>query len=298
MTERNIDIELILAIAEGSLRAHEAAAAEVSLDDAASAELAHQRQALEALSEMSSVALSETERNDLHRELREKLHLHDEVSEPSVAAGRAHQPWYARALPALGAIAALVLVVGIGLNSIGGRNADMAAVSPDEEPESAPDSVSQLSSASDDGSELVRSTEAVTMSTEAAAEETLALLSPTDSESDSGLVGLMMFPDDLGEISLNDPDQLAALVEEGATRVREFAPVAYSDLPEAATQPGLVCWQALLGQETPASEIDYLGTASVDGESGEVYRSVGGDGTVTISVFTGESCTAAATLLP
>ena len=298
MTERNIDIELIMVIAEGSLRAHEAAAAEASLDDGARAELAHQRQALEALSEMSSVALSETERNDLHRELREKLHLHDEVSEPSVAAGRAHHPWYAWVLLALGAIAALVLVVGIGLNSIGGRNADMGGFRLDEESVGAPGNESQLSSASDDGSELFRSTAAMTTSTDAAAAESLALLSPTDSESDSGLVGLMMFPDDLGEISLDDPDQLAALVEEGAARVREFAPVAYSDLPEAATQPGMVCWQALLDQETPASEIDYLGTASVDGESGEVYRSVGGDGTVTIYVFTGESCTAAAILLP
>ena len=300
MTERNIDIELIMALAEGSLPAEEAAAAEASLSDAARAELASQRTALTALSQMSSTTQSDAERARLRTAVRDEVSL--SATPVTALPLRQHQPWYFRALPALGAAAALVVVVGIGVDSIGiGQNDEGVAQ---------PTSVNDLST---EAAELTAATEAASrlqgesteegqmnapLATTGATSAATTMTADAVAEEDGGFDRLMMFPDDLGEISLSDLDQLVELVEQGVTRVVGFAPYAFTALPEAAAQPGLVCWQHVLDQEAFDSEIDYLGIATVDGEQGEVYRTVAVDASTTIYVFVGEECAAAAIVRP
>ena len=300
MTERNIDIELIMALAEGSLPAEEAAAAEASLSDAARAELASQRTALTALSQMSSTTLSDAERAHLRTTVRDETSL--SVAPVTALPLRQHQPWYFRALPALGAAAALVVVVGIGVNSIGIGGSDesetQANLVHDVATEAADLTADTEAAARLQGESTEEGQMVAPLATTGATSATTSMAADTAAEEDGGFRALMMLPDDLGEVSLSDLDQLVALVEQGVIRIVEFAPYALTALPEAAAQPGLICWQHLLDQEAFDSVIDYLGIASVNGEQGEVYRTVAVDASTTIYVFVGEECAAAAIVRP
>ena len=106
MSDRNIDLELIMALAEDSLPPDEAAAAEAALGDASRAELAAQRQALAALSTIEPVSLRPGERARVRAAIRDELNLVPATE--VLRLEKAKTPWYVKALPALGAAAAVV----------------------------------------------------------------------------------------------------------------------------------------------------------------------------------------------
>ncbi len=122
MADHELDHELILALAEGTLPAEEAATAEAALDDEAREELAIQRMAIESLQSIPEPQLSAGERSLLRASVRDAIYL----TAPAQPQPRpASAPWYTRLFPVLAGAAALVLVVGIGLN-IGGGGDDGA----------------------------------------------------------------------------------------------------------------------------------------------------------------------------
>ena len=262
MTDRNIDFELIMALAEKSLPPAEAAAAEAALDEASRTELAAQRQALAALAGLAPAAMTVSERTNLREVVRSELHVSRAVELP-VDTTRAKTPWYVKALPALGAAAALVLVVGIGLSSIGG-----------------------LGGGSDDS--------AIQATT--AAEATAA--AETEATADDGRFARMTLPDDLGAVSLSDLDEIDALTEEAAEALITNFPFAAFYLPDAAGEPGLTCWASVLDSIGLEGEILYMGTATIDGVAGEIYRTVSTDNELTIHVFTGPACDPVALIFP
>ena len=254
MTDRHIDIELIMALAEGSLPANEAALIEASLDDDARVELAEQRLALALLSDISAESLTASERSSLRSAVMAEINL-EPVSPPIAAKA----PWYEnarflKALPALGAAAAVVFVVGIGLNSGGGSSesdeatAEVAQAEQTVATEAVAAAPMADSAVSGDRVADTEATAATTAMTEAPAETTAAA---EESESDEaaaqdGAFRVPMFPDDLGELDLSNLDALASLVEEGANRLRDYTPYSAFMLADAATPQGLVCWTGLV----------------------------------------------------
>lgn len=305
MTDRNIDIDLIMALAEGSLPADEARALEESLSDDARVELAEQRLALALLSDSTHEGLSAMERSTLRAAVKSELNLEEEVAPAPTPATR----WYWRALPALGAAAAIVFVVGIGIASLPSGNdsetADATAEADSAEevdPNVPPESAMLQGARVDDEvarTEAPAATEA-TAETEAMAEAstTAATEAAAEAPASERDFGVPMVPDNLGDISLNDLGLLAAAVEEGAFRLLGFTPYEPFRLGDAATPQGLICWANVLEQEAFDSEIDYLGIAAIDGEPGEVYRVIQFDGTPVIYVFVGDDCATAAIVQP
>ncbi len=286
MTDR--DLDLIMALAEGSLPPDEAAAAEAALDDASRAELAAQRQALMALSELSPAALTAAERSTLRAAIREELHVAPAPAARPLPAARP-VPWYVRLLPALGATAAIVFVIGIGLNSLGGGDdadtgADDAGVAAEatEATSATTAAASELSGVEESAPALAESIEP-TAATEASAQSDFAR---------------MMVPDNLGEVSLSDGDDIAAKVQRASEDLVEFFPYTVSELPAAASEPGLVCWGPLIEELRPGTLVDYMGEAIVDDQEAEVYRTVDDTGLVRIRIFDAVTCEPIADIIP
>jgi hypothetical protein len=298
MTDQHNDIELIMELAEGSLPANEAALIEASLDDDAREELAEQRLALVLLSDISAESLTASERSSLRSAVMAEINL--EPISPPVAA---KAPWYEnsrylKALPALGAAAAIVFVVGIGLNSVGGSSDEAAPTAEMAEAEQtvATEAVAAAemadSAVSGDRVSDTEATAATTAMTEAPAETTAA----AEEASTDGAVdfAVPMVSDTLGELDLSDLTALALLVEDGAKRLKEYTPYAAFRLPDAATPQGLVCWTDLLELINHDDEIAYLGRAAIGGEDAEVYRIIDPQGTATIYVYLAAECSIAA----
>ena len=305
MTDRNIDFELIMALAEESLPPAEAAAAEAALDEASRTELAAQRQALAALAGLAPAAMTVSERTNLREVVRSELHVSRAVELP-VDTTRAKTPWYVKALPALGAAAALVLVVGIGLSSIGGlgggsddsaiqattaTEATAATTAATEAATAARSLLGDAESAPQSALDMADTTEATSVATAAAAAE-------TEATADDGGFARMTLPDDLGAVSLSDLDEIDALTEEAAEALITNFPFTAFYLPDAAGEPGLTCWASVLDSIGLEGEILYMGTATIDGVAGEIYRTVSTDNELTIHVFTGPACDPVALIFP
>ena len=299
MTDRNIDLELIIAIAEESLPPEEAAAAEAALDDASRAELVAQRQALSALAQIRPATMSAGESSSLRSALRTELNL--DAATTAAALSPSTTRWYVRMLPALGAAAALVFVVGIGLSSLGGvsdesataekaTSFDVAEAQADTEATEAASALLLDGSASADedaGPEArdpnLSTTRASTAADSPAATEEMA-------EGAALVFRLVIPPDDLGEVSVFDEEALAAVVNEAAGRIADFTPYPADSLDFTASEPGLVCWTFIESNVGPETQIDYLGTATVDGEPGEVYRTLEKNGEGVIYVILVNDC--------
>jgi hypothetical protein len=117
------DLDLIAALAAGTLGPAEAAAleAQIAADPGAATELAAQRRALQAIAGAGTPSLSPTERADLHASVAAALHL-ERWPQPAPIAAKHRIPWRALALAAgLAAIVAAVPI--IGLLSVGGGEA-------------------------------------------------------------------------------------------------------------------------------------------------------------------------------
>ena len=124
MSERGFDFDLIMALAAGDVPPEEAAALEAGLDSAARRELASQRAALQALGRLEQPALSGWERRRLRAGVRAELGAAGERG--AAPRYRRRKIRWARALPALAAAAALVVVVGVARN--GGRQSQATMV--------------------------------------------------------------------------------------------------------------------------------------------------------------------------
>lgn len=280
------DLDLIMALAEGSLPPDEAAAAEAALDDASRAELAAHRQALAALSDLQPVALSSAERSALRAGVRAELRV---GSAPVTTPPPRPTPWYVRLLPALGAAAAVVFVIGIGLTSLnGGDDAGTAEMSADADA-----GATEATTAGTTASQLAGVEEAAPTFSEAGT--TTAAAEAPAAESD---FARMMLPDDLGEVSLTDQEGLADKVQRAADDLVEFFPYTVSELPAAASEPGLLCWGPLIEDLRPGTLVDYMGQAVVDGQESEVYRTVDPDDVVHIRIFDAVTCDPIAEIIP
>ncbi len=239
--------------------------------------------------------MSTDERHDLRARLRTDLGLTTPAS-PATPARPAHTPWYVRALPALGAAAALVFVVGIGLSTLGdGDDADTAAetIAAEEVDTETVDRTSGLTGADSDALELAppATTFATTQSAESAA-------APADDAGVDGAVPRMMTPDNLGALTLSDLQQLESRVDRAADDLFSFFPLDRDELPLAASEPGLLCWDHLLDEFEGALVVDYMGVASVDSVESEVYRLMDSTGTTFIVILDEAGCSITQVLEP
>ena len=124
------DPDRIAAFAAGSLDPAEAAAfeAEIAADPRATAELAAQRLALDAIRRAPAPVLSADERTELRRAVAAALHLEDSPEPATVVAARRRLPWRPLAVAAA-ALAALVAAVPLfGLLSTGDGDAAMTTI--------------------------------------------------------------------------------------------------------------------------------------------------------------------------
>jgi len=116
MTEHAFDLELIMAIAEGTIPPDEAAAAERALDEEGRTELASQRKAIAALSQASAPSLTDAERMAMRSAVRTAVNLNPEMKVTRAPAQAS--PWYFRFLPMAAGLGVVLVVVGIGLTTI------------------------------------------------------------------------------------------------------------------------------------------------------------------------------------
>ncbi len=311
MTNSHTDIELIMALAEETLPAAQAAAAEAALDDASRAELAVQRQALAALADLTAAEMTDAERTRVGDMIRSELNLGLTVdASPDARPEKGQLPWYLRALPVLGAAAALVLIVGIGLNSIsfppiGGSDSASEAAS-DVTVAAATTGATAVGKVAEEGAVFDRavaedfddaaalaaeSPMAAPATTTAAATEEAA--AATVSPASDGTLGSLMVPHDLGEVSLSDLDDIAARVEKAGDEL--FQDLSYS--AARFIEAGLVCWELIL-DEGEGAQMTYVGTATIDGTNTEVYRTEEPSGLITIHLFAGPTCDPVALIIP
>lgn len=302
MTNSHTDIELIMALAEETLPAAQAAAAEAALDDASRAELAVQRQALAALADLTAAEMTDAERTRIGDMIRSELHLGLTVdASPDARPEKGQQPWYLRALPVLGAAAALVLIVGIGLNSIsfppiGGSDSASQAAS-DVTVAAATTEATAVGKVAEESAVFDRAVaedfdDAAALAAEspmAAPATTTATVSPAS----DGTLGRLTVPHDLGEVSLSDLDDIAARVEKAGDEL--FQDLSYS--AARFIEAGLVCWELIL-DEGEGALVTYVGTATIDGTNTEVYRTEEPSGLITIHLFAGPTCDPVALIVP
>ena len=225
MADHDFDFELIMALAEGALSPTEAEAAEARLDDAAREELAIQRMAIAAMADMPEPAMSASERSSVRDAVRSELNLEPAPARPVPGATNA-RPWYVRFMPALGAAAALVIVVGIGVSGgLGGgddADTDDGSVAAD-----APVNQSELSG-SFGGADTAEDATATAESAEAPSAESLAAASgesARDATSDD-------FAEEAADETATDGDDAA----DGTTAETTAATEAVADEP--AADPG------------------------------------------------------------
>jgi hypothetical protein len=274
MTERDYDIERIMAIAEGTLTPDDAAAAELALDDMERAELAAQRAALAALADADAPSLTDAERHAMRSAIRAEIHLDqpDRVTRPAAPVA----PWYARLLPALGGIALLVVVVGVGIG-VANRGQGPEVFS------EIGDNLSQRSAVESTTAAAAQSDLASAEAPVAVAEAGLADNSASDGAAegaDAGGSANTLAPSadfvrqlsavDLGDIDPDDVASLTAAIDEAIATSRSAFPYALSSLPEAAASIEQRCWVGL-ADELESGLILLTADASVDGEPGEVY---------------------------
>ncbi|MGI9667448.1 MAG: hypothetical protein ACR2N2_10140 [Acidimicrobiia bacterium] len=124
------DLDLILALASGSLSGQDAAAAQarVDADPELAQELATQRAAIEASSATAPVAMTTDESSALRSELMTELHL-DASPTPAAAPAKRAMPWWQPVL-GFGAAAVLVVTIIVGPGLLGDSDAqfDQAAL--------------------------------------------------------------------------------------------------------------------------------------------------------------------------
>lgn len=117
----NHDYELIMALAEGTLDPSAAAAARAKIESCqeCAEDLAFQLEGLQALQELPVAALTELESARLHRNLRQELG----IAKPPETQSAARRRVPLAALATAAAVLTAVVVVGPGLNLIGGDDA-------------------------------------------------------------------------------------------------------------------------------------------------------------------------------
>lgn len=124
---RERELELIAALVEGRLEDEADARALIESSPEARAEYEAQRRAHAALTGLGPVAMTESERSALHRDLWTALRTGAAASRPDAA------PWYARWLPATAAVVFLLATVGVIGVMGGGQGGDFNEIAADSE---------------------------------------------------------------------------------------------------------------------------------------------------------------------
>lgn len=288
MNERNnIDFELIMSLAEGTLPPEEAQAAEQALDDAALAELEAQRLALAALGEAPAITLTAAERQALRGSVRDALHLSPAM--PTAPASPAPRLW--RWLPGLAGAAALVLVIGVGASVIqtGGDDAAEDATAA-EAPTAALEATSEMLGATEADQNLQRGAddaaeaeEAFVAPEEAAADEsagteateaattTAAAAETTLAEGGDGDLGFtpQLVATDLGDLESSDLRAIQDAIDRARVEAGDAFPYDVRYLEEATASIDFVCWPEVA--DLDADLVLLTGFAIVDGADSEVY---------------------------
>ena len=310
MSEHHPDIDLIMALAAGLVAPDEAARLEETLDDEARLELAAQRIALQALSQLPRPAMASEESSRMRAAVRAELGL--EVVDRAEPLRRRQRPgaWFARRLPSLVVVASLVAVIGIALTLTGDDRADeeppFAAVdapTTTATTEGAAPAETSAPAATAVAASVV--TESATEPLDAAAglalaeaEEAMAAEAPADEvqlvEESAEFEGVVVTDTPAAatttttstDTSLDDPPVLVRFAFDFSTdrpeevhgltsaafAVEEGYPFPVSQLAEMAARAGLVCWESAAGAVDPDGQVFFMAHGLIDGNEGEVYR--------------------------
>lgn len=241
------DIELILAIAEGSLAPDEQAAAETLLlsCQVCRSDLQLQREAVAALHAAPPVVMTDLERGSLHRAVAEKI-----ILAPRTERVRPGLPWFQRLMPAMAAAAALLVVVGVGsvlIDRTGGADVaaeatTTAAATTREQADEKDQQADAVSEAGSDGE----------------------LTSTTMMASAAPLLSVFQ---DYGPITSAELADIAAqlMISQPTPNEEVFSP---DSLRSSAVEPALVCAETAINE----GSITAVGRATVDGDAVEIYR--------------------------
>lgn len=286
MADSDFNIDLILALADGSMEPDAAAAAEAALSPAEREELAAHRVALAALADAPDVRLRDAERADLRASVRAEINLPDAPEAVAAPASPRPTPWYTGLLPALGAAAALVLVVGIAIN-LGDRGGDDSAedfatdapaaeqlgdVRAVEDTTATTAAASAAESAvADDGSFQEEAA-----GDDSAAPTTTAAAATTTTAADEAPVDRSLprvFPP-IGDYTSEDlADRVADEIVDVFADIEGY-PFDVALVPfiiDASTPPPLVCADVALEQVEEATSVIGAGIGTFDGGRAEIY---------------------------
>ncbi len=302
MTDRSLDLELIMAIAKGAIPPEEAAAAERALDEAGRVELDLQRKAIKALAAASTPSLTNAERMAMRASVRTALNM-----DPGSAETKAltqPSPWYFRFLPIAAGLAIVLVVVAVGITSIiGGTGFVTGAADGDESFEEAGSQLAENGSegeslsrpAAIDDTALADSIESEAGGADAAAEPPAAgaeeTFAATTEAAAQDQAAARVSPDlDLGPVDSADVEQIRAIVED-ALRDPDFILKRDAEFEfYAATLVGRICSLEISDGLDPGAEVLLAASATIDGQEGEVYVVKQGS-TTTAYLYWLEDCT-------
>lgn len=298
MTEHSFDLELIMAIAEGTIPPDEAATAERALDEQGRTELASQRKAIAALSEAPAPALSDAERLAMRAAVRSAINL--DAAPAKVRAPAQTNPWYFRFLPVAAGLAVAIAVVGIGITTIGGIGFGAA----DETSESFENVGAELAEGDsrDGAARLAGVDETAEDSIESGGADSAA--APATEAADQNYAAttaaategaqVFEFSVALDPIDSRDLEQIRAVVRD-ALSDPELVFAMANDFEDSAATLGRVCLFQSADGPDPGDNVLLALSAIIDGEDGELYVVEKG-AAATIYLYSIDECTLVAEL--